>query len=293
MLVLITQTSRPVRAAGPWYVAPGGQAGCKDLLGNLLNTDQRGVPRFGGCDIGSYEVNSANNALFHAYIPALFYNRCRDFFDDFANPASGWAIVNNNLVRSEYLNGEFRVLSKQTGYINFFSAPSCDRENYTVEVDARWVGSPGSSYGLIFGVTDGFNEFYLFDMNTDFQQFRLLHYGPGGYTTIVPITDSPAINGGNASNHLKVSRDGSQISLEINGTPLGAWSDNTITGLTGAGVVAGPYNNNPTSDVRFDNSSMATLSGATAVQKGNSSANELSGSDMLPPTHVAWPASYE
>jgi uncharacterized repeat protein (TIGR01451 family) len=34
----------------------GDPAGCTDHLGNPLETDQRGLPRFGRCDIGAYEI---------------------------------------------------------------------------------------------------------------------------------------------------------------------------------------------------------------------------------------------
>ena len=41
----------------------GNPAGCKDAQGNLLKTDQRGMPRpdpedTGGCDMGAYESQS-------------------------------------------------------------------------------------------------------------------------------------------------------------------------------------------------------------------------------------------
>ena len=78
----------------------------------------------------------------------------------------------------------------------------------------------------------------------------------------MPVTGAPAINGGTASNHLKVTRYGTGITLEVNGTVLGTWYDGTIGGLTGAGLVTNPYNDTPVSDARFDNFSMSALPGS-------------------------------
>ncbi len=204
------------------------------------------------------------------FLPALARNFCADFFDDFGNLASGWPVGEDDLVRVEYLNGEYRILSKSGDYIYLFRSPSCDRENYVVEVDARWVGTPGLSYGIVFGITSGFGQYYLFDVSADFQDYLLARRDPGGFTLIVPPTFSPAINGGTATNHLKVTRNGSQITLEVNGTVLGSWFDNVISGSTGAGVYSNPYIDLPVSDARFDNFLMASLSGSgLAVQRAN------------------------
>jgi uncharacterized repeat protein (TIGR01451 family) len=200
----------------------------------------------------------------YVYLPCISTG-CPSFFDDFSDPTSGWDVVDDAFVRSEYLNGEYRILTKQAGYFYLFRAPTCDRQNYEVEVDARWVGTPGSSYGLIFGITSGYEEFYLYDMNTDYRQFRLFRADPGGLTVLVPPTYSAAIQGGTASNHLKVIRNGDQITLAVNGTVLGTWSDGTIGGGTGAGLVTNPYQDSPTSDARFDNFSIITLPGNGAL----------------------------
>ena len=48
---VIVRCCRAVRALNS-----GNPAGCTDDKGNPLPTDQRGLPRFGRCDIGSYEL---------------------------------------------------------------------------------------------------------------------------------------------------------------------------------------------------------------------------------------------
>ena len=269
----------------------GNPAGCEDHLGNPLSTDQRGSPRVQRCDIGAYEYQGTISQVF---LPLITRDFCADFFDDFTNPSSGWAVVDDAFVWSEYLDGEFRVLSKQAGYFYYFTAPTCSHENYAVEVDARWVGIPGQSYGLIFGVLADFSQFYLFDINTDYRQFRLYKRDPGGFTTIVPITSSSAINGGTASNHLEVIRNGDQITLEVNGTVLGTWTDGNIAGLTFVGIISSPYFDIPTSDVRFDNFSVSVLPGGGAgVQDLSGAVVEAGGTEAPGAGQVEVPSEIE
>jgi hypothetical protein len=244
-----------------------------------------------------FAVGSFGTILHHrggphrVFLPLAMENYCSDFFDDFSNPASGWPVVDNDFVRARYLDGEYRVLSKRAGYIFFLRAPTCHRQHYVVQVDARWAGRPGASYGLIFGLTNGFDRFYLFDINTDVRAFRLLRADPSGFKVIVPISSSSAIRRGTASNHLKVTRNGDKITLEVNGTVLGTWSDGTITGLTRVGVTSGSYSNRPTSDARFDNFSATGIPGGAAAASGLRRATD--GADGLPTPgvhHVAVPA---
>jgi hypothetical protein len=234
----------------------GDPNGCKNHQGQLLATDQRGMPRVGRCDIGAYEFQGEFHQVF---IPTGFNDYCPDFFDNFSNPLSGWPIGEDDYVRFGYLSGEYQIRSKKADFFYLFDSPSCLRENYVVEVDARWVGAPGSGYGIIFGIDGDFDRYYLFDINTDLQMFRLLYRSPSGWETLIFPTTSNAINSGNAINHLKVIRNGTEITLGVNSTTLRVINDNRINGLIGAGIVSQPYDNQPNSDARFDNFSMSTL----------------------------------
>lgn len=187
------------------------------------------------------------------YLPITMRNLCPDYVDDFSNPGSGWETGEDGTARVEYLNGEYRVLIKQVGMAEALAAPACKRQNYVVEADARWEGKAGASYGLIFGIVGNYEQFYSFEVNTDFQEFGLFRYSDQGWTTIVPITFSSAIQVGLARNHLKATRNGSDITLEVNGTSLGSWSDATLQGETGSGVIASAYSDVANADARFDN----------------------------------------
>jgi hypothetical protein len=252
----------------------GNPDGCTDDQGNLLTTDQRGKARpldgnndgMAVCDIGAYEFDPENPTA-QSFLPVTVHNYCTDFFDDFSNPASGWYVGDDNFVRTEYLNGEFRVLSKQAGYFYLYRAPTCARQNYTVAVDARWVGTPGESYGIMFGLTPNFEEYYLFEVNTDYRMYRLLRRDAHGFDTVIHPIFSEAINGGTGSNRLQVTLEKiyyNNITLSVNGVPLTTVQTTTPVGPTSVGVMSSPYDNLPVSDARFDNFSAVMLQTNTA-----------------------------
>lgn len=223
--------------------------------------------------IGAGELVTRDLALrpteMRVYLPVVPRSYCPDFFDTFSDPGSGWEVWDDDYVRSEYLNGEFRVLTRRSGYFYLFGAPACDRVDYEVEVDARWAGEPGSSYGLIFGLREDYRYYYFFDINTDYGMFRLYRRTPDGFTAIVLPTESSSIRRGTASNHLVVRRRGSGITLFVNGVQLGTWHDGVIGGPTGAGVMASPYDDAPTADARFDNFRVVEIrTGSTALPGG-------------------------
>ena len=94
------------------------------------------------------------------------------------------------------------------------------------------------------------------------QVFGLYRLYGSGYQIIVPITFSTSINGGPySSNHLKVTRDEDEITLEINDVELGTWTDNNIIGETSMGIFSTPFMGagDPTSDAWFDNFSVTNL----------------------------------
>jgi len=205
------------------------------------------------------------------HLPLLVKNHylCSDFFDDFSDPSSGWYIGEDSEGRAEYLNGEYSVLLKPADYFWVLGAPTCDQVNYSVEVEARWAGDSGASYGLIFGIQGDYEQFYSFDVNTDYQDFALYLYGPGGWTEIAPVTYSSAIHPGAETNHLKATRSGDAITLEVNGTVLGTWTDSTISGESGSGLIVSTYSDAEDGEASFDNFALTGLgSTASALEVG-------------------------
>ena len=206
------------------------------------------------------EGTEASNQSTH-YLPFVVnkFELCSDFFDDFSDPDSGWYVWEDETARWEYLDGEYRILSKDA-YFEFYYAtpPTCRSENYSVEVDSRWVGEPGYSYGILFGIVGDFDQYYIFDVNTESQDYGLWYFNGTEYIILVPFTESEHVYPGNASNHLKVTKYKEQITLEINGYLLGTWTDYYLSGTTYPAIMSSPYEEIPFSDARFDNFSLTT-----------------------------------
>lgn len=231
------------------------------------------------------EAGAAGGLTPRAYLP-LILNDCDDFYDGFGDPASGWQMLDDALVRLAYVNGEYQILSREAGYVFRPLAPTYARENYVVEVDARFAASPTDGlYGLVFGAVTNETEvprYYLFVVEPDDQEFRLYRRETdGAFTTLIGSTFSAAINQGTAVNRLTAVRNGQEITLAVNGTTLATTTDAAITGPTFTGLALSPRPANPQADGRFDNFHVSIC-----VPGGSSPSAALSGLTSPPPTGV-------
>lgn len=232
---------------------------------SIINTDYRVFTNEGYSTTGQIPVVTTITNL--NFLPLTMKNYCGSFFDAFSNSSSGWYVGDDAYVRSEYLNGEFRILTKQPGYVFVYSAPSCAREYYASAVDVRWTENRGAEYGLLMGINANFDEYYLFLVSADFQDYGLLKRVPGGWQTIVDFTPSTSIHTGGNSNKLEaIYLDGNMI-LMVNGTTLGTWFVGYANAPTWTGIFVHPYNNVATADARFDNFSVETQRSTLHVKK--------------------------
>jgi hypothetical protein len=194
--------------------------------------------------------------LTNLHLPLIFKNYCPDYYDNFSYPNSLWPIVDDAIIRTEFLNGEYRVYFNQNGKIVYIYAGICRRENYVMEVDMRWASSSMSAYsvyGVLFGRNDE-NYFYSFIVRSDIQEYILALQNLNGYIYYIKsATYSPAISYGSAVNRLKVIRHGSNIAIYANGILLGSFTDSSIAGLTRYGIISSCPQNMITTDARFDN----------------------------------------
>ena len=242
----------------------GDPAGCVDYYGDLLLADQRGVAREDRCDIGSVEFDGI---LHRIYMPALMHIGCTDFFDDFSDPNSGWSVGEDDLVRVDYLDGEYRILTKDPDFFYTFLSPACPRDFYSVEVDARWVNEPGAIQGIIFGSSADLAQFYFFFVNTDYQVYSIVHIDGDSSEDVVPLTESGAINQGNETNRLAIYWDDLRIRTMVNGTELGDWPAAGQLTPSYAGLFAGSYTDQNRSDARFDNFGVVTRGAVLPAQQ--------------------------
>lgn len=201
---------------------------------------------------------TASDIAPHAYLPYMTHGYCVDFYDDFSDPTSGWAVGENKRVAYGYHDGEYRVDMKNDGYIFSFMAPTCPRLYYIIDVQARWVGDTGNSLGIVFNIVGDFEEYYLFDINTKVQMFRLFKRSQDGWEEIIPPTVNLYINRNDAPNLLRVIRfkatpNNELLELSVNYVPLQSIYGQFLDSPGGAGVVASPVKGIVPREARFDN----------------------------------------
>ncbi len=203
----------------------------------------------------------ANGGASEVYMP-LITAPCFDYFDDFSNPNSGWLVRDDSSALFQYVNGEYRILNRESDAIFKAQAPVYGWEHYTVEVDARWAGSPTDGvYNIVFDFSDDTSPYYIMAVFPALEQFRVLRMNP--FAVIVDFTYSSAINSGTAVNHMKMIRMSDQVTIEINSQTQGTWVVEPLVGLDHVGVGMAPYPVSPTpqADARFDNFKVTCLSG--------------------------------
>jgi hypothetical protein len=225
-----------------WAVTEGGNGDASSLGGD----DRRGMfgarflqPKLGG---GST-----------VYLPTVLKNYTPPlFFDDFSDPGSGWFIGDDGNISRSYQNGEYEILLRNEAWWAGNTAPiSNDISRYSVEANIRLHTGSTSSYGLIFDRVD-WDHFYLFLVHPGSRSYSLWSID-SGWAPLVPWTSSSFINSGSAINHLKVQRDGSQVTMYVNGRLMTTANDATHVGtFREVGVYAESVGEAPVA-VRFDN----------------------------------------
>jgi alpha-tubulin suppressor-like RCC1 family protein len=186
----------------------------------------------------------------HLYLPIVLKNYCPSFIDDFSNPGSGWPVLDYPESRYEYLANEYRIWVKTNDWWAG-AHPGFKASDYVVSVDVRNAGGVYGSYGLLFGLSEDWSQFYSFEVDSSgyyaiwrhdtYDQWALLAWG-----------DSGSIQTGAATNQLKIERTGGQIWVYANGSLLISLYDGSYTGLRYVGLIATAYDE-PNVDARFDN----------------------------------------
>lgn len=181
------------------------------------------------------------------YLPITQNSYCWGFNDEFDDPSSGWFVGDDDVFGdgSSYASGEYRI-----GGLKFAvrESPGCWAENYSIETEVRLLfDTPGRFYGIAFGVVDEVSPVYAFVI---FPNPHEEEQGPSYvllYTSPTDIEDSVELASGesaliapdNGANVLHVVRDGSNITVSINGSQVASVTDTRITGVAGIALLAG------------------------------------------------------
>ena len=223
-----------------------------------------------------YRVRSSNGAMTSAWSDSI--SVVGNFFDGFADTASGWAEGENSISVVGYDNNEYFVRTKDTGIPNvvFLASsfsPDVSRSNYIVEADMHWQSGATTAglYGLIFGANADGSQYYFVALFSDSQEFQIFFFDStlpfaDRLQPVSPRLSEPLIQPGTAVHHVLVERVGENIALQINGVSLGSWMDNSLLGSTRAGLIAAANPAiDPVVEARYDNFKLSACPGPTAV----------------------------
>jgi len=175
--------------------------------------------------------------------------------DDFSgNQDCGWALYNQGGAVAEIEGGVFRISTSQPGQI-WWSNPGRNFDDVVITTQARQESGPNdNAYGVICRYQNEEN-FYVFLISGD--GFYAIGKYQSGNSQVTYLSGdgqyqfSDVINQGVATNLIRASCIGNELSLSVNGLPLVTVTDPTfVTGDVGLGVstlVPG------TAVVQFDN----------------------------------------
>ena len=154
------------------------------------------------------------------------------FQDDFSGEKDcGWALYNRGGAVVEIIEGVMRMSTSQPGQI-WWTNPGQSFDDVIISTDARQVSGPNdNAYGAICRYQNEEN-FYVFLISGDG------YYTIGKYTSDSPsityLTEngeyqySDVINQGNATNQIRASCIGQELSLAVNGITVATVMDPTF-----------------------------------------------------------------
>ena len=171
-----------------------------------------------------------------------------DAFDD---PNSGFLRLRDEEGITDYDQGGYRIKVDKTNYF-FWAESGQSFSDVQIDVDTTTLGGPESSeFGVICRYKDEDN-FYFFSITSDGYYGVSKHIGEEyEFIGMDEFKSSPAINKGQAQNHLTAVCEGDKLRFSVNGTLLAEVEDNTIT-LGDVGLIAGTEDTAGT-DILFDN----------------------------------------
>jgi len=193
--------------------------------------------------------------------PAALAKLTLIFSDDFNDSETGWGEVFEPDTVRQYGGSQYHIIAQEN---DIFTSSKLSRDftDFVLEVDATQDQGPSNnSYGLLFRIEDD-EHFYRFGISGD--GFYFLDKSVGSeWVPVIDWTESPYINRGQASNHLKVICAGSQITLHVNDQQLATVTDDSYDhGDIGLFAVSFAE---PNVHITFDNLKVWAAKGTLAV----------------------------
>jgi hypothetical protein len=187
------------------------------------------------------------------YLPLVRRDLDPPIIDDFSDPSSGWPVLSEPELKTEYLDGEYRVQNR-TAETAATIYSDLRRPNLDIQVSARSVGAARGIQGLAFGarIPDGptleVESQYLFVVQPDAQQWGVYHCSDT--CGRVQLGNSRTMKKDGVPNTLRVTWQKPWLRVYLNGDRVwqrfqGAYDPELYHGLIAGPVDAGH-------DARFD-----------------------------------------
>jgi len=254
------------------------------LVGTCTDSSFTGSGRDIGLRVYSYDTTTDTRFDNFMVTNARLENPV--FSDDFSVDGR-WFTGDETNVRWSYQDEEYEILLRDAPWWAAETAPlQGGLSDYAVEADIRFPDADDGHGGLIFDLVD-WDRFYVFAICPDTQAYSLWMQTTTGWHTVVS-SSSAYINSGNATNRLRVEREGNSIELFVNGESLTSGSESTYTGNLQIGLYAHTSTTTPMV-VRFDNFDLIDqgASQTTATDRLFAPAMPSFAGIMSSPTHQA------
>jgi hypothetical protein len=195
--------------------------------------------------------------------PAALAKLTLIYSDDFNDSETGWGEIFEPDTVRQYGGSRYHIIAKENDVFTW-SKLGRDFADFVLEVDATQDEGPSNnSYGVLFRSEDD-EHFYRFGISGD--GFYFLDKSVGnGWVPVVDWTESPYINRGQASNRLKVTCAGSQITLYANDQHLATATDDSYD-HGDIGLFAASFAE-PNVHITFDNLKVWAAKGTLAVPR--------------------------
>ena len=174
------------------------------------------------------------------------------FEDDFSDSSSGWDNFEDEDGITGYREEGYQILIKKSDWY-FWSTPGLNLADVIIDVDTFMHGGPeNNEFGVICRYLNNEN-FYIFSISSDgfYGISKFVNGVQSGVGLDEMQFDDSTINLGAASNHIRASCIGENLTLEVNGRLLAGFKDSDLT-LGDVGLIASTFNEAGT-DIIFDN----------------------------------------
>lgn len=153
----------------------------------------------------------------YVYLPIIVDFSDLLLSDNFSNPNSGWPVDDDGVVKWSYQEGEYEMLSRFSDVWAGALGPVYGLTDYNVRASMRRLQGSTSDVGLVFDWKNWDNFYYLV-VDPGGQWFGVAKVIDGTPNIVIGQTFAQGdIFPGNATNRLRVDRNGPEIGVSING----------------------------------------------------------------------------